>query len=295
MSGFTDAKDSDDEFHDALTEVPGVKEANMCSEIVANEVSNTKCNSSHIKTNEEIIEEITRQQEDLKLPDDDEENNDGKAQKSEKIDTDEVSIMFRDDIDIEELQNREKTMSSEELQQNKEESDRMKLEANELFKTGEALKAVEIYTNALQICPTTYTKERAILYGNRAAAKINLDSKKSALDDCTKAIELWPDYVRALMRRAKLCENEDRLEDALADYKRVCELEPSQREAREAVTRLPEQINERNERLKTEMLSKLKDLGNMFLKPFGLSTENFQMQQDPSTGSYSVNFQQNPR
>ncbi|XP_018799013.1 PREDICTED: tetratricopeptide repeat protein 1 [Bactrocera latifrons] len=290
MSGFTDAKDSDDEFHDALAEVPSVKEANICSEIVANGNSN----SSHLKTNEEIIEEITRQQEDLKLPDDDEEDDDGEN-KSKKIDTDLVSKMFCDDIDIEELQNREKTMSSEELQQNKEESDRMKLEANELFKTGEALKAVEIYTNALQICPTTYTKERAILYGNRAAAKINLDSKKSALDDCTKAIELWPDYVRALMRRAKLCENEDRLEDALADYKRVCELEPSQREAREAVSRLPEQINERNERLKTEMLSKLKDLGNMFLKPFGLSTENFQMQQDPNTGSYSVNFQQNPR
>lgn len=294
MSGLTEAKDSDDEFHDAFAEVPGVKEASICSEIVANEASNTKCNSSHLKSDKEIIEEITRQQENLKLPDDDEEENDDAEQKSDK-NTDELSKLFSDDIDIEELQNREKTMSSEELQQNKEESDRMKLEANELFKTGAAIKAVEIYTNALHICPTTYTKERAILYGNRAAAKINLDSKKSAIDDCTKAIEIWPDYVRALMRRAKLCENEDRLEDALADYKRVCELEPNQREARDAVSRLPEQINERNERLKTEMLSKLKDLGNMFLKPFGLSTENFQMQQDPNTGSYSVNFQQNNR
>lgn len=288
MSGFTDA--SDDEFHDALTEVPGVKETSTTSQIVANETTN----SSHLKTNEEIIEEITRQQDDLRLPDDDEENDDAEK-KSDKDKADDISKMFSDDINIEELREREKTMSPEELQQNKEESDRMKLEANELFKSGNALKAVEIYTNALHICPTTYTKERAILYGNRAAAKINLDSKKSALDDCTKAIELWPDYVRALMRRAKLCENEDRLEDALADYQRVCELEPSQREAREAVSRLPEQITERNERLKTEMLSKLKDLGNMFLKPFGLSTQNFQMQQDPNTGSYSVNFQQNPR
>lgn len=73
----------------------------------------------------------------------------------------------------------------------------------------------------------------------------------------------------------------------------ILELDPTVSEAKLAQIRLPPLINERNEKMKTEMLGKLKDLGNMILKPFGLSTNNFQMNQDPNTGSYSVNFQQN--
>lgn len=81
----------------------------------------------------------------------------------------------------------------------------------------------------------------------------------------------------------------------MADFKSVLELDRNCTEARQAIVRLPVKIDERNEKLKTEMMGKLKDLGNMILKPFGLSTNNFQMQQDPNTGSYSVNFNQNPK
>lgn len=220
------------------------------------------------------------------------------------------------ELSLEELLEQEKDLSPEELEANKEKADKLKLEGNELFKNEEALKAVKLYTDALNICPSKYNKERAVLFGNRAAAKMKLESIKSAIDDCTRAIELYPEYVRALLRwvgpssftysitrpltfypstyrRAKLYEQDDKLDEALADYKRVYEIDPGQREACEAQVRLPPLINERNEKLKTEMLSSLKDLGNMILKPFGLSTANFQMQQDPNSGSYSINFNQN--
>ena len=37
---------------------------------------------------------------------------------------------------------------------------------------------------------------------------------------------------------------------------------------------------------------KLKDLGNTVLGKFGMSLDNFKAQKDPTTGSYSINFQQ---
>ncbi|XP_051834777.1 tetratricopeptide repeat protein 1 [Antechinus flavipes] len=188
----------------------------------------------------------------------------------------------------------EKDMPDDEKQKRREESTKLKEEGNEQFKKGEYVEAESSYSRALQTCPACYQKDRSVLFSNRAAARMKQDKKDAAINDCSKAIELNPSYIRALLRRAELYEKTDKLDEALEDYKSVLEKDPSIYQAGEACMRLPKQIEERNEKLKAEMLGKLKDLGNLVLRPFGLSTENFQIKQDSSTGSYSINFVQNP-
>ncbi|CAN2391341.1 tetratricopeptide repeat [Pristimantis euphronides] len=193
-------------------------------------------------------------------------------------------------LDEEALLEMEKALTEEEREEMREQSLQLKEEGNKLFKNGDYVEAENVYTQALLKCQPSYPKERAILYSNRAAARIKQDKLESALTDCTKAIELNPDYIRALLRRAELYEKTDKLDEALADYQSVLEKDFSCHQAKEACMRLPQQIQERNEKLKEEMMSKLKDFGNLVLRPFGLSTNNFQVNQDTTTGSYSINF-----
>lgn len=201
---------------------------------------------------------------------------------------------FPDDvIDEVKLKKLDEDSSEEEKKARKEEAEKLKVCGNEQFKSGDFEAAASSYTNALNVCPLAFSQFRSVLYANRAAARMSQDLNKQAIKDCSKAIELDPSYVRAYLRRAKLYESTEKLDEALADYNKVLETDPRHKEAILASKRLTESINERNEKLKTEMLGKLKDLGNMILRPFGLSTNNFQMVQDPNTGGYSVNFNQN--
>lgn len=48
------------------------------------------------------------------------------------------------------------------------------------------------------------------------------------------AIQLNPNYIRAILRRAELYEKTDKLDEALEDYKSILEKDPSVYQAREA-------------------------------------------------------------
>ena len=72
---------------------------------------------------------------------------------------------------------------------------------------------------------------------------------------------------------------------------KIIELDPSAAMYQRKRTELAKQIDERKEKLKQEMLGKLKDVGNKILGKFGMSLDNFKMVPDPATGGYSIKFE----
>lgn len=224
--------------------------------------------NTDIKENESIKEEI-----DL-----DKQSEEKESRENTKEENDEVEV--------------EEILSEDVKQQYHESAISFKEQGNDRFKASEYIEAQELYTLGIKICPKSFTKTLSQLLSNRAACYIKKDEKELAVEDCNKALTYDSHYTRARLRRAQMLEETEKLEEALADYNEILKYDPKCQQAGQAAMRLPAEINARNEKLKEEMMGKLKDLGNMCLKPFGLSTNNFKFNQDPNTGGYSVNFQQ---
>jgi DNA polymerase/3'-5' exonuclease PolX len=54
------------------------------------------------------------------------------------------------------------------------EAETFKSKGNEQFKAGDYRESARSYTLALRTCPLTFDKDRAVMYSNRAAAKVKL-------------------------------------------------------------------------------------------------------------------------
>lgn len=100
-----------------------------------------------------------------------------------------------------------------------------KNKGNKYFKAGKYEQAIQCYTEAISLCPTEKNVDLSTFYQNRAAAFEQLQKWKEVAEDCTKAVELNPKYVKALFRRAKAHEKLDNKKECLEDVTAVCILE----------------------------------------------------------------------
>ncbi|CAO1601306.1 hypothetical protein XANCAGTX0491_004974 [Xanthoria calcicola] len=102
--------------------------------------------------------------------------------------------------------------------------------------------------------------------------------------------------TKALMRRARAKSEQGgwgNLQGALEDYHTLSPLSSTLASSdakivNTALRSLPAQVAAAKETEMGEMMGKLKDLGNGFLKPFGLSTDSFKFEKDEKTGGYSI-------
>ena len=108
--------------------------------------------------------------------------------------------------------------------------------------------------------------------------------------------------IKMLMRRGKGRSEQNSwttLQGADEDYRTLLHQSmlpfmsaTDRRQVVESAQRLTPRLDEAKTREMAEMMDKLKGLGNSILKPFGLSTNNFQFVKDEKTGGYSMNFNQ---
>ncbi|OEL36756.1 Tetratricopeptide repeat protein 1 [Dichanthelium oligosanthes] len=168
-----------------------------------------------------------------------------------------------------------------------------KAEGNKLFGAGQYEEALSQYEMALQIAAELESAEdiRSACHANRAVCFLKLGKHDETIKECTKALELNPSYLKALLRRAEAHEKLEHYDEAISDMKKVIELDPSNQQATRSLFRLEPLAAEKREKMKEEMIGKLKDLGNSVLGRFGMSVDNFKAVKDPNTGSYSIQFQ----
>lgn len=168
-----------------------------------------------------------------------------------------------------------------------------KAEGNALFKDGHYEDALTKYDLALEVAPEipSAVELRSICHANRAVCFLKLGKYQETVKECTKSLELNPEYVKALIRRAEAHERLEHYEEAIADNKKILELDPSNDHARRTIVRLEPLAREKAEKMKEEMIGKLKDLGNSLLGRFGMSVDNFKVVKDPNTGSSTIQYQ----
>lgn len=101
-----------------------------------------------------------------------------------------------------------------------------KEQGNQAFKEGNWQEAYNLYSEALAI-DSNNKSINAILHYNRATTCAKLNKLDECIEECTKAIELDDNYMKAYSRRAKTYMEKEEYEQAVVDYEKLYKLDKS--------------------------------------------------------------------
>lgn len=101
-----------------------------------------------------------------------------------------------------------------------------KAEGNAAFKSSNHQKAYDLYTEALEIDDKN-RRTNAKLFCNRALVGFKIGKVEEAAEDCSRAIDLDENYLRAYQRRAQYYMKLEKYDEAVYDYKKIMNMEPT--------------------------------------------------------------------
>ncbi|XP_073535725.1 sperm-associated antigen 1 isoform X2 [Phyllobates terribilis] len=129
------------------------------------------------------------------------------------------------------------------LEQKKFLAEREKEKGNEAFRSRDYEEAISYYSRSLSVLPS------AAAYNNRAQAWIILKKWQNALNDCEQALDMEPDNVKALLRRAVANKNLRHFQAASSDLKTVLLFEPENPAAKKVLCEVDELLQKEREEI----------------------------------------------
>ncbi|KAH0369674.1 hypothetical protein KCU65_g3074, partial [Aureobasidium melanogenum] len=133
----------------------------------------------------------------------------------------------------------ESTVASLSDETKKDYAAKLKAAGNKAYGSKDYNRAIELYGQAL-LC-----KADPVFYSNRAACWNAMSNWERVIEDTTAAVNLDPEYVKALNRRAHAYEQTNKYSEALLDYTASCIIDAFRNaQAAEAVERLLKKVAE---------------------------------------------------
>ncbi|KAE9586836.1 putative clathrin, heavy chain [Lupinus albus] len=115
---------------------------------------------------------------------------------------------------------REKLMFKQNLEEARVLANMKKQQGNHMFRLGKVDEALLKYSEALDICPLRFRKERVVLYSNKAQCNLMLKNPDSAISDSTRALCLSDQpntHIKSLRRRSQAYDMKGMAKESLMD------------------------------------------------------------------------------
>ncbi|EAS03802.1 tetratricopeptide repeat protein (macronuclear) [Tetrahymena thermophila SB210] len=221
-------------------------------------------------------------------------NDEQKSEEDQKNDQEQLDELKQSDDEKENNQNEDEDDqdSQEEIPESEKSLEKaleFKEKANKYFYDQAFDDAIEFYYKALKYCPLSETKQCSVLNSNLAICYLKKNDYETVIQYSSESIKLDPKFKKPYLNRITAYEKTEKLEEAIEDLKELEKLDPDDKQIKTKIFIMQKDLEKLNEKRKTEVLSGLKDLGNTILGKFGLSLDNFKLNQNDN-GSYNIQF-----